>query len=263
MRRHAVLAAILSAAALAAPALGQATEAPTTEAPTADAPRLATFRNRSGTFQLDLPAHWRQLAPNEARTIGEDPDAPRLLRLSQPGRFYAVGDVDAWLRRDYTAPFAYVVEQPDEMYLDDDFAERLAEGWQRETVDSGVQHRLERIRREKIGAQGVEVVLAERHSRPVGGPGGPGGPGGGPPTWSSLDVQAPTGRHQIALSLVTTPDRFARWQPEFRRWIDTLVFAQVRREQSTLTDRLWTPLIVGGLVGLVLLVLYKHTRGRR
>jgi hypothetical protein len=81
--------------------------------------------------------------------------------------------------------------------------------------------------------------------------------------FQSFDVHAPTGQQQITLSFTCTPEKFAQWQPEFRRWLDTLTFARVPDEPATLSDRLWTPILVGGAVGLVLLLLYRHTRSRR
>ena len=75
---------------------------------------LREFRNRAQTFRIDLPADWRQLAPNEALRIGENPKAPAELCLAQPGRFYAVGPVDEWLAGVFTSPWVYVVEQDNE-----------------------------------------------------------------------------------------------------------------------------------------------------
>jgi hypothetical protein len=66
----------------------------------------------------------------------------------------------------------------------------------------------------------------------------------------------------MCLSVRPQPS-FAALEPEFRRWLTTLTFARVRKGQTSLGDRLWTPLLTGGAVGLVLLLLYKHTRGRR
>ena len=76
-------------------------------------------------------------------------------------------------------------------------------------------------------------------------------------------MHAPTGSQKIVMSFTCAENEFARWQPEFRRWLDTLTFARVPDEPATLSDRLWTPILVGGAVGLVLLLLYRHTRARR
>src|SRR5688572_3897041 len=116
---------------LAAALVGLAIACPG-QAPRAEA-TLREFRNRALTFRIDLPATWRQLAPNEARQIGDNhPMAPAELCLAQPDRFYAVGPVDEWLAGRFTSPWVYVVEQDEEWYVPDDFATLLAEKWQKE-----------------------------------------------------------------------------------------------------------------------------------
>lgn len=221
--------------------------------PQEPAPATATWRNLNGTFQLELPRTWRTLAPNEAVRIGENPRAPTPLRLSQPRDFYPVGPVDAWLAGDFAGPWLYVVEQREPWHLADDFTAQLRDSWQRETAASGVAHDLRDVHREKVGTQAVEAVVAQRSSSP---------PSPQQP-WTALDVYAPTGNQQISLSFGCAPADFDRWLPEFRRWLATLTLARPPAEPATLSDRLWTPLVTGAAVGLLLLVLYKHTRGRR
>jgi hypothetical protein len=214
---------------------------------------LEAFRNRNGTFQLELPAGWRQIAPNEAVAVREFAASPAALRLTQPHLFYAVGPVDEWLAGNFASPCLYVVEQRDEWYVDDDFAEQLRASWQRETETSGVAHELSDVRREKIGEQQVEVVVALRTSTPP----------QPEPRLMSLDVHVPTGNQQLTLSFVARPEQFAERLPEFRRWLATVTLASTPQEQPTVSDRLWTPLVTGAVVGVLLLLLYKHTRGRR
>jgi hypothetical protein len=79
--------------------------------------QLREFRNRAMTFRIELPANWRQLAPNEALRIGENPNAPAELGLSQPNGYYAVGPVDEWLAGVFTSPWVQVVEQDNEWHL--------------------------------------------------------------------------------------------------------------------------------------------------
>ena len=59
------------------------------------------------------------------------------------------------------------------------------------------------------------------------------------------------------------PEAFDRWRPEFERWLSTLTFARVAEKPTTIAERLWTPLLVGAVVGLVLVLLYRYTRTRR
>lgn len=213
---------------------------------------LATFKNFNRTYQIDLPTGWRQIAPNEAIELSENEDSPALLRLAQPSHFYAVGPVEQWLAGDFRGPWLYVVEQRDEWYIEDGFEETVRNHWREQATRTGVTHEVGSVGREKVGTQHVECIVATRSSV-----------GMGNDRFQSFDVHAPTGQQQITLSFTCTPEKFAQWQPEFRRWLDTLTFARVPDEPATLSDRLWTPILVGGAVGLVLLLLYRHTRSRR
>ena len=214
---------------------------------------LQRFENRNGTFHIGLPAGWRQVAPNEARRIGELANAPEPLRLAQPQSFYAVGPVDRWLAGDFTGPWLYVVEQQAEWYVADDFVAQLTTMWADRGTATGERHELSGIRKELVGEQQVEVVVATRTTTRT----------DGRPPYRCLDVYSPAGSSQVTLSFSCAPDRFATLEPEFRRWLATLTFARVRKGQTSLSDRLWTPILTGGAVGLVMLLLWRHTRSRR
>jgi hypothetical protein len=234
-------------AAVATIAMIASTGAPRAQAP---APELARFYNQSLTFHIDLPAGWRQLAPNEARRLGENPNAPRELAFVQPRQFYAIGPVDRWLQGDFAGAWLWVVEQGNEWVLADDYAAELAAMWERNGSSQGVRYEIRDVRRTTAGAAAHRVVRAERTGVPA---------GGGRPT-RYTDVYAPAGGQQITLSFACPAEDYARWQPEFERWLATLAFARAARGEQTLSDRLWTPLITGAAVGLILLLLYKHTR---
>jgi hypothetical protein len=236
MRRRRLLACLLLAAA---PAAAQEPD--------------QQFRNLNGSFHIDVPASWRQLSPGEARRIGEIPGAPARLTLSQPRHFYAVGPVDRWLAGDFGAPWLYVVEQDSEWYVADTFAEDLAAMWAAEGKASGEKHELKDVRRTQVGTQKVDVVMATRLTTC----------GDGRPPVMSLDVHAPAGGRQLTLSFCCAPEQFGAWEGRFRAWLATLTFARITKAQASLGDRLWTPLVTGGVVGLVLLLLYRHTRRRR
>jgi len=222
----------------------------------AQTPPLQSFRNRSGTFQLDLPATWRQLAPNEARQLAALPGAPRDLGYVEPRLFYAVGPVDEWLAGRFVGPWLWIVEQENEWHLGEDFENevvpQLREMWQTKGAASAIRHELADVRREEVGTGKHRAIVASRTSTPA---------DGAAPT-KSLDVHAPAGGQQFSLSFTCSATDFARFEPEFRRWLATLTFARPARGEAKLADRLWTPLLTGLLVSAVLLVLYKHTRGR-
>ena len=214
---------------------------------------LETFRNYNRTFQIELPPSWRQIAPGEAFLVAKQADAPRILRLSSPRQYYGVGSVDAWLAGDFSSPWLYVHEQRDEWHVGDDYAAELRELWRKHGDSNGERHQLRDIHLEHLGAQNVECIVATRTTTCE--------VQGTPRV--SLDIHAPTARQQITLSFTTTPDEFERWAPEFRKWISTLTFARLAQEPSTFADKIGTPLLVGSVIGLILVVLYRYTRAMR
>lgn len=218
----------------------------------ADAP-TQRFVNRNASFHVELPAGWRQIAPNEARKVGELPQAPPKLGLAQPNHFYAVGPVDRWLAADFANAWLYVVEQDSEWFVAETWQDDLRAMWDAEGKASGCSHRLERLERAKVGSQDVDALTAVRFTVPA---------DGRQPT-TSFDVHAPAGGRQLSLSFTCPPERFEAELPAFRQALATLTFARAAKAQASLGDRLWTPLLTGGGVALVLLLLYKHTRGRR
>lgn len=213
----------------------------------------ARFANRNASFHIQLPAQWRQIAPGEARTVGERREAPPKLGFAQPNHFYAVGPVDQWLAGDFRGAWLYVVEQDAEWHIGDHWQDDLRAMWREEGAASGNRHELTNLRRAKVGTQGVEALLAERTTTPP----------DGRPVVRSLDVHAPCGGRQVSLSFCCPPERFGAEEASFVAALATLTFARLPREQQSLGDRLWSPLLTGGAVALVLLLLYKHTRGRR
>lgn len=242
--------ALLAAALASAATLLAQTPAPG-PAPTLQ-PTLQRFVNRNATFHIELPPGWRQLAPNEARRLGENPKAPRDLTYVEPQRFYAVGPVDAWLAGDFGGAWLWVVEQENEWLVEDDFATRLADLWQERGTKEGRNHVLTAVQREAVGPQDRNAITAIRTSDGMAGEG----------PRRSLDVYAPSGGQQISLAFSCPVDDWAAWEPQFRRWLAALTFARAARAEQTLSDRLWGPMLTGGAVGLVLLVLYKRNQRR-
>ncbi|MGK0201280.1 MAG: hypothetical protein ACI9S9_000338 [Planctomycetota bacterium] len=214
---------------------------------------LKTFKNFNRTYRMELPDGWRQIAPGEAVTLSEDVNAPPDIHPSEPRSIYTVGPIDKWLDGEFDGPWLRVIEKKNAMYIDEDYQQIVRDTWQRQSDNTDVSHEVHDIQIEKIGTQQVESIVVVRTRTPP-------KPGA---VSRSLDVHAPTASQQLIFSFGCPEDQFARWQPEFRHWLDTLTFARAPEPQATLTDRLWTPLLVGGAVGLVLLLLYKHTRAGR
>lgn len=216
-------------------------------------PATQRFANRNASFHIQLPATWRQISPNEARKVGEHPQAPPKLGLAQPNHFYAIGPVDAWLAGDFQGAWLYVVEQDAEWFVGDAWQDELRAMWRQEGEATGCRHELANLRRAKVGSQQIEVLLAERTTTTA----------DGRQPIRCLDVHAPAGGRQFSLSFCCPPERFAAEEPGFQQALATLTFARAPRAQASLGDRLWSPLLTGGAVALVLLLLYKRTRGRR
>jgi hypothetical protein len=216
-------------------------------------PSLETFKNYNRTFQLQLPDGWRQIAPSEAVTLSDNILAPPDVHPTQPRLIYTVGPIDQWLAGEFSGPWLRVVERKDQWYIEDNYEQTVRDRWQQQSDSSEVAHFVDKVGLEKIGTQQIECVVVTRTSTPK------------PPRAASktLDIHAPTARQQLIFSFGCPEDQFTRWEPEFRSWLDTLTFARAPEPPATLSDRLWTPLLVGGAVGLILLLLYKHTRAGR
>lgn len=233
-------------AALAPALVGQTT-------PPAAATPMQRFANRNGSLQVDLPAGWRQLAPNEALRISEIPGAPRDLWRAEPRSQYAIGPVDAWLRGDFQGPWLYVTEIADAAVLPADFETVLPLLWQAHGEANGLQHEITDIRSETVGSLNHPVRTAIRTTRAADGSG----------ACTSLDAYTTSGRQQLTLAFTCAAAEFPRHEASFRAWLQTAGFARPARVETTLSDRLWSPLWTGAAVSLVLLMLYKHSRRRR
>lgn len=219
-------------------------------APAVTPPPLQTFANVSDTFRIGLPPTWRQLAPNEARRLaGLDLGLPRNLARTEPGLFYPVGPVDAWLAGRFDGTYLYVVEQDNEWQLDDGFAVLLQEMWRAKGEEDRVRHELADVRRTELEGIGSNVVTCIRTSIPAEGR-----------AQRSLDCYVPTGGRQISLAFTSWADEFEQREPAFRAWLATLRVARPARGEQTVADRMWGPLAGGTVVGLLLLFLYKRSR---
>jgi len=157
---------------------------------------LATFQNHNRTFQLELPADWRLLAPNEAVQLREAGGAPPDLQRSEPRYFYAVGPVERWLKGELDGAWLHVVEVNEAWYIEDDFRDQLREGWRARGEQTGTRHELEDVHLEKLGTQQVESVVATRTSTPKDGA-----------PYRVLEVHVPTARQQLSLSFGCHPAR--------------------------------------------------------
>lgn len=216
----------------------------------AQATGMQRFFDPARRYHLELPASWRLLAPLEARELSARPGFPKQLHLVEPGYFHVIGAVDRWLVGEFDGVWLYVNVASDEWVTDDTFVSELAGKWQAISASEGIEHQLAEVRREKVGAEGYEAITALRTSTPA---------GDGMAT-QSLDLHVPSGGRQLSFSFTCSREDFAGHEAAFRRMAATLTLAKRSRGPATWSDRLLTPVLVGSLVGVVLVVLYRRSR---
>jgi len=196
---------------------------------------------RPSRYGITLPEGWRQLTPDEARTLR--PKLPADMHELRPGVLDRFGQVDKWLGGSFDGRCLTVAQMKGEPSLD---AEALA------TIRSRVEERGTYVSG-KVAAVGpnnhpvLEVVIRiqPEHSTKA---------------MQALEIYAPTGGRMIILEFRAYEDDFATALPLFRKALGTLIFAREPKGPPKLSDRLQNAAIVGAIVGLILLVLYKWSR---
>jgi hypothetical protein len=208
------------------------------------------FRSRNHTFELELPADWRQPTPDEVRQLRQV--LPKDLHVAEPLSVYFVGSVDRWLKGNFDGTLLQVKEYGEEWPLPDDFAAAIRAMWQDPEVQRTARHELSDIRKVQVGAARHEVIECVRRTVPA----------DGARPFMSLDVYAATGGRQVALGFRAWEEDFDKALPEMRRRAQSLAFALRPKGQPGLSDRLWTPIVTGLLVGALFLWLYHRNRRR-
>ncbi|GAB4162878.1 MAG: hypothetical protein Fur0037_28840 [Planctomycetota bacterium] len=212
---------------------------------------VRTFESPSKTFRISVPQDWRQLSPGDARRLRKmHPDWPQEVQFTEPALFYAVGPIDRWLQGDELGVFLYVVEQDREWYLQGDELERaLREHWAAVGAGRRTRYEVERVESRTVGRNSAPAVISARRHVPE----------RAPERWS-LDVHVPTGGRELSLSF-QCPARDARAEElRFHEMLASLSLARPSKGRESLSDRLWTPILTGALVGAAILVLYRHMR---
>jgi hypothetical protein len=231
----------------------------TAGSPAAQTPARAgrvRWSDRAHSFQVDLPPDWRQLAPGEVdAVVAALPALPHDLRQNEPSMYYAVGPVDRWLRGDFDGAYLYVVYQENEWQTDGkgadpQLAAQLQAQWDSKGAHDAVRHVLGPVQVVDVGRDRHPAVTCVRTSTPAEGR-----------PQQSLDVYVPTGGIEVTLSFTCWASDFAAREASFREMMGSLAFARKSRGRISLGDRLWTPLLVGGLVVVLLWVLYRSRRG--
>ncbi|MEY4830555.1 MAG: hypothetical protein RLZZ562_2351 [Planctomycetota bacterium] len=242
---RAPLALIAASTTLLAVTLAQ--EAPQ---PSQQSQATRPFTNRAGSFRIDLPADWRQLGPAELRTLTTTlPSLPHDVTQNVPHLFYAVGPVERWMRKDFDGQYLYVVEQDAEWHLDGDLKARLQQMWSEKGKDDGQTYEILSAERAQLGADANPAVIVERRIRTKAGD-----------AFRSLDLHVPTGGREVTLCLVARDDAFEEQRSQLLARANTLSLARRSRGETKLSDRLWTPLAAGAVVGILFLILYRRSR---
>jgi len=242
---RAPLALIAASTTLLAVSLAQ--EAPQ---PTQRSQATRPFTNRAGSFRIDLPADWRQLGPAELKALTTTlPSLPQDVTQNVPHLFYAVGPIDRWMRGEFDGEYLYVVEQDAEWHLDGDLKARLQQMWSAKAADDGQSYEILSAERAQLGADANPAVIVERRIRTKAGE-----------TLRSLDLHVPTGGREVTLCLATRDDAFEKKRSELIARANTLSLARRSRGETKLSDRLWTPLAAGAVVGILFLILYRRSR---
>lgn len=198
--------------------------------------------NGQDRYRMAMPDGWRRLTPDEVRALR--PELPADLReMVVPGTFDRFGRVDRWLAGNFDGRCLTVAHREGEPSLD---AKALAR------IRSRVEERGVYVsgKQASLGPNEHPVLEVVSRTRPE--------PGSRP--MQALEIYAPTGGRVIIFEFRAYEDDFADALPLFREALATLVFAREPEGPSKLSDRLQNAAIVGAIVGLVLLVLYKWSR---
>lgn len=240
---------LLTAALLALGSLAAQQQPPPTPTPL---PGMRPFQNRANSFRIDLPEDWRQLAPAETQKLAAAiAPLPADLGKNEPAMFYAVGPIDRWLGREFDGRYLYVVEQDNEWHSDENLAARLEQMWRDKGAREGIDYAVAEVQQITIGRDKGPAVSC---IRTIGAK--------GLPQQKSLDVHIPTGGQELTLCFFAWAADFDRELPRYRQLLDTIELARPARGEAQLSDRLWTPLVAGAVVGLCFVLAYRHTRRR-
>jgi hypothetical protein len=217
-------------------------------------PPPAAHINGSGTFSFEMPPRWRQLTPDEARRLrnASAQAFPPDLLDDKPAAFYAYGDVDRWLAEKRFDGRALSVIRKDGEPAQDDSSLAIIDRFAAE-YDRRGEGTFDLLSRSwtTVGRDAHPAIecLSQRTL--------PGAPG----AFRVLEFYVPSGGATIVLAFRAAADDFDGAVPEFRRIAATLRFARPPRGPRELaTDMLYVA-GVAALVGLLLAVLWRRSRG--
>ena len=209
-----------------------------------DGPKIS-----DGRYECTLPRGWRQLTPDEARTLR--PKLPRDLRDPPwPGVVDRCGAVDKWLRGEFDGRCLTVGHKEGEHALDTEALAEIRSVVEGRSAEGGFTYSYVSGKQAAVGQANHPVLEVVTRIQPS----------DGTRPMQALEVYAPTGGNTVIFELRAYEGDFARALPQFRQVLGTLIFAREAKGPTNLSDRLQNAAIVGAIVGLVLLVLYKWSR---
>jgi hypothetical protein len=207
---------------------------------------------RTRDWQMDLPPHWRQLTPDEARTLRQSarPPLPEELVALQPAADHPYGAVDRWLQGAFDGR-ALLARTDAEQDLDAATIARLRRHWETPLAAGGPGGRVERAVVTQLGPDrhpALELVVhLPEH--------------GAEPPATERQFYAPTGGRFVMLRLRARADDFAAADEQYRAMLATLRFARKPRgARQPLHEYLYA---IGVGVVVIAILLGVHRRVRR
>ncbi|MCA8956654.1 MAG: hypothetical protein KDC87_11320 [Planctomycetes bacterium] len=195
-------------------------------------------------YKFELPAGWRQMTPDEARALRDRMPA-ELDTLLVVGRIDRFGAIDRWMTGDFDGRCLTVTVEDGEPEMGES---TLAEVRARAAKSPGAA--IERLELTEVGPDRRPAIACTATFADA----------KGVVTARTSEFVVPSGGHTIRFSFHARAADWASAEPGFRRCIATLQTAAKAEGRKELSDQLQKSLIIGALVGLVLLVLYKTRR---
>lgn len=208
-----------------------------------------TYHDRGMAFSIEFPKRWRQLTPNEALQLRPGMPAD-LAHLVNPGVNDRFGAVDSWLKEGFDGICLTIEREEGEPDLVEDTLKQFEAALQDHNAKGGIQYETESLAIVPIGEAEIPMVqwcvsAKDAQARPLAG---------------ELRFLVPTGGMTLKFTFRSAPEAFDAAQPGFHRMIARLVLNRPAEGRKELSDKLKMPLIIGGVVGLILLMLYALNR---
>ena len=221
--------------------------------PSEPRPPTARHTNRSQLFSLVLPADWRQITPDEARTLRASGSGgfSRDLLDPKPAEFYPYGNVDRWLAdKRFDGRCMSVIVSDGEPAEGDEALTAIRQYAAEYTQAGRGSYEILASQWTQVGPDAHPAIecLSRRQTpddaRPI----------------RLLELFAPSGGRTIVLAWRAFDDDFDAAEPVFREAADSLRFAREPRGQRDLSNDIIYIAVIGAIVGLLLAVM--RGRGR-